>query len=531
MTLTRNIKLNQSEDKLLSTLQFIANKYPVESLSSSKTTVRCAGGWVRDKLLGLQSDDIDIVLNNCSGVDFARRVHDHFSANNGKRSEFCSSIGIIASNPSKGKHLQTATMRVMGYEVDFSHFRPPPGSTEDKMFGTPEEDALLRDFTINALYYNVETGLVEDFTERGFHDLENKTIRTPLESMKTLRDDPLRALRAVRFSVRFGFSLSGAICAAASSTIIKDLLQHQTSRGRFGSEIEGMLTGNSSSPKEAFDLIFELNLHDVVFELPRDDDDNSSTINKIAETSIQTRDNNNHEDGSDVLDSAISSGWLEAKDILRTLSAVIDAIDIDGNSMHSSHRRHLELAKTSIDNRLLYLTSFLHPFRLLNYTDARGNIRPVIHFIIQESLRFKHKDFVNIWAIIIEHEGQMRILLQKEKSGTSCKLEIGQALHQMKELWLTALVVATVMEAHEKPLEQREELIKTCISLYERTINFGLDGCWLVTPHLSGKEIMHELGIVKGPMVGYYLSEQRKWQIMNPQGDKQACIDFLKEEA
>lgn len=215
---TRNITLSQAESKLLLALQFIASEYSAET----KTIVRCAGGWVRDKLLGLESDDIDIVLNNCSGVDFARRVHGHFSANNDKATESaCSSVGIIESNPSKGKHLETATMRIMGYDVDFCHLRTPPKATNSK-YGTPDQDALLRDFTINALFYNVETGLVEDFTERGFNDLETKMIRTPLESMKTLRDDPLRALRAVRFSVRFGFSLSGEIRAAASSDIIKE---------------------------------------------------------------------------------------------------------------------------------------------------------------------------------------------------------------------------------------------------------------------------------------------------------------------
>lgn len=52
--------------------------------------------------------------------------------------------------------------------------------------------------TINALYYNIETGLIEDYCG-GLNDLQNKIIRTPLEPYKTLNEDPLRIIRVLRF--------------------------------------------------------------------------------------------------------------------------------------------------------------------------------------------------------------------------------------------------------------------------------------------------------------------------------------------
>lgn len=73
--------------------------------------------------------------------------------------------------------------------------------------GTPEEDALRRDITINTLFYNVHTRQIEDHTHLGLSDLANKLVRTPLEPLQTFRDDPLRVLRCVRFASRFGYEL------------------------------------------------------------------------------------------------------------------------------------------------------------------------------------------------------------------------------------------------------------------------------------------------------------------------------------
>lgn len=58
-------------------------------------------------------------------------------------------------------------------------------------FGSPEQDALRRDFTINSMFYNLNTGEIEDFTKRGLDDLRNGLIRTPLPPMETFQDGML----------------------------------------------------------------------------------------------------------------------------------------------------------------------------------------------------------------------------------------------------------------------------------------------------------------------------------------------------
>lgn len=69
--------------------------------------------------------------------------------------------------------------------------------------GTPVEDAFRRDFTINALFYNINEDKVEDFTNKGLEDMQKKILRTPLCPIKTFIDDPLRILRGFRFAARY----------------------------------------------------------------------------------------------------------------------------------------------------------------------------------------------------------------------------------------------------------------------------------------------------------------------------------------
>ena len=63
--------------------------------------------------------------------------------------------------------------------------------------GTPFQDAQRRDFTVNALFYNLKTKQVEDWTQRGMQDLRQRRLVTPLDAKTTFEDDPLRVLRAI----------------------------------------------------------------------------------------------------------------------------------------------------------------------------------------------------------------------------------------------------------------------------------------------------------------------------------------------
>jgi tRNA nucleotidyltransferase (CCA-adding enzyme) len=74
---------------------------------------------VRDKLLGLETNDIDVTVDTMSGVEFAHHVTAYL-ASLGLDS---GSIGVIQANPEQSKHLETATTRVHGAWIDFAHLR------------------------------------------------------------------------------------------------------------------------------------------------------------------------------------------------------------------------------------------------------------------------------------------------------------------------------------------------------------------------------------------------------------------------
>ena len=154
--------------------------------------VRVVGGWVRDKLLGLESNDIDIALEICSGQEFARRVNRVLSRRGGETHR----VGIIAANPEQSKHLETATILVNDVWIDCVNLRTESYADSSRIpeirCGTPQEDAVRRDFTINALFFNINTNQIEDFSGSGLSDIQRRVIRTPLPPIITFNDDPLR---------------------------------------------------------------------------------------------------------------------------------------------------------------------------------------------------------------------------------------------------------------------------------------------------------------------------------------------------
>lgn len=171
------------------------------------------GGWVRDLLLHRESKDIDIVVvgpqPNCQPTD-KKEVK----------------IGIqlaeaVAKQLGKGTHLSvfktfgTAQVKKNDIELEFVGARKESYQHDSRNpiveDGTLEEDQDRRDFTINAmaicLNENRYGELLDPFDGQG--DMEQCTIRTPLDPDITFSDDPLRMMRAVRFASQLGFYLDG----------------------------------------------------------------------------------------------------------------------------------------------------------------------------------------------------------------------------------------------------------------------------------------------------------------------------------
>lgn len=242
-SITLSDKENQLRGLLLDAATYIGTLEGHE-----KPELRFTGGWVRDKLLGTTSPDIDVGINNMTGFQFANLLKEHLEhapAQSSSLQERLGSLSKIAANPEKSKHLETVTTKLLGFDLDFVNLRKETYTEHSRNptmeFGTPEEDALRRDATINALFYNLNSCQVEDFTGRGLVDMKRKVIKTPLAPLQTFKDDPLRILRCIRFASRLEFDIDPEDEAAMSDPSIKDALRQKISRERVGQEVTKML--------------------------------------------------------------------------------------------------------------------------------------------------------------------------------------------------------------------------------------------------------------------------------------------------
>ena len=175
------------------------------------------GGCVRDLLLGRKPKDFDIatsatpnevrgIFRNCRLIGRRFRLaHVYFKG---------------------GKIIEVSTFRANPTELE-----PAPGGdedgevssedlliTHDNVFGTAQQDARRRDFTINGLFYDVAEGRVIDYV-RGRRDLDERFIRTIGDPEVRMREDPVRILRAVRFAAKLDLDIESRTYAAMEGAV------------------------------------------------------------------------------------------------------------------------------------------------------------------------------------------------------------------------------------------------------------------------------------------------------------------------
>lgn len=158
-----------------------------------------AGGCVRDKLLGREPKDHDIATSARPAEVLAL-----FPGSN----EVGAHFGVVIVK-CRGVHVEIATFRTDG---SYKDGRRPEAVT----FSTPEEDAKRRDFTVNGLFENPETGEVIDHVG-GIPDLRNGVLRAIGNPESRFKEDGLRLMRAVRFATTRGFLLDEETKAAVSA--------------------------------------------------------------------------------------------------------------------------------------------------------------------------------------------------------------------------------------------------------------------------------------------------------------------------
>jgi tRNA nucleotidyltransferase/poly(A) polymerase len=220
------------------------------------------GGKVRDEILGLQSKDVDYVA-----VPDEKLLLTHYSApdmfavleNYLKEEGFeiflvtgdC--FTIRAKFPKNHKYEGVADFVIARKEIGyFKGTRQPI-----VLPGTLYDDLERRDFTLNALAKDEDGKIIDYFN--GLKALERGVLITPLLAEQTMLDDPLRLLRAFRFSITKGFTISTPIMETCSMDSVIEKLEQVVSQERIRDEVFKMMKHDTLKTLELFEKIRTLN--------------------------------------------------------------------------------------------------------------------------------------------------------------------------------------------------------------------------------------------------------------------------------
>ncbi|MCU7937963.1 MAG: polynucleotide adenylyltransferase PcnB [gamma proteobacterium symbiont of Bathyaustriella thionipta] len=237
------------------------------------------GGGVRDLLLGEKPKDFDVatdahpdevkgLFRNCRLIGRRFRL-----------AHILYGRDVIEVATFRGPHEGESTTR--------ADQNKEGRITRDNVFGSLEEDALRRDFSINALYYNIRDDSIVDFTG-GMDDLQHKMIRMIGDTQTRYREDPVRMLRAVRFAAKLNFQMEHQ-----TNNLIFELgdLLEDIPVARLFDETLKMFQGGYGL--RCFQLLREYRLFELLFPMTEasinlSQDDHSATLQLIEQALINT---------------------------------------------------------------------------------------------------------------------------------------------------------------------------------------------------------------------------------------------------
>lgn len=630
------IQLTKGEQELFNLLTEVIHESEITS------TLRVAGGWVRDKLLateefkrgrnnsqdgsvdrltskfkgpssgrqgskliGITSSknptspsspptlvdandtpvDIDIALDDMLGREFADHLNDWLTQHGRDKI----SVGVVLKNPEKSKHLETATMKVGKFWIDFVNLRAEEYTEDSRIpdlmrIGTAEEDSFRRDLTINSLFYNINTGEVEDLTGMGVSDLRRGVVATPLPALTTLLDDPLRVLRSVRFAARLRFTMDESLRDAAMTESVRIALAQKVARERVGSEVDLML--RSQDPVGAMRLLINLNLAPTVFPIAGIDD---ALVRKIFDNGLNLL-STTHDH---LCDCKISTPvWCQKKNVLQSTTNGVNEITLVDDE--ESRRR-------------LWYASFLKPLRdhfknLGQAETAKAGARQgkkasrsVIMKLMVDELKRPLRDAEAVELVMKAADdftdlmnagcdlsatacllGNIRVVYHGDDgygSGvyTTChmgasevdsdvendpvwkhamefRLLVSKVLQRVGPLWRAALILSLSEQLsdlenehysytiegdvfEESQGEVREGIIERYDAFAASILNLGLVGIWSQLPLINGKELITDSilpNAPKGPAFREIMDEQTNWMVIHPGGTTHGLVKHLR---
>ena len=247
----------------------------VDELRTSGYEAYLVGGCVRDLLLGREPKDFDVATSATP-----EQVKEVFP-----RARLVGRRFRIAHVRMRREIIEVSTFRRHvdpDDEILHDNERSEQGVIlRDNVYGTLEEDAFRRDFTVNALYYDPTTEELLDFVD-GFDDLARKRLKLIGEPLTRFREDPVRILRAIRFAAKLGFELDAETEEAIGP--MSELLTAIPPARLFDEFLKLFMSGNAVA---AWNIMMRYELPEILFPVPPGDA--SIVTEALASTDARVR--------------------------------------------------------------------------------------------------------------------------------------------------------------------------------------------------------------------------------------------------
>ena len=427
------------------------------------------------------------------------------------------------------------------------------------------EDALRRDITINALFYNIHTRQVEDWTGLGIQDLKEGLIRTPLPPRQTFNDDPLRILRVIRFATRFGYRLDEAIIMAAKEPEIKESFLKKISRERVGVEVEKMLRGQD--PARSMRILIETGYFKTVFGVY----DGVTTLDhgdqalahlwalqgllSYVRVSSPLQDSIGENSGVIEKQNRLKNAYHETQINRPNDQGEGQGIKLDPQQKYDKDTIETRNSLTNLllcidaeDQKRVYLAALLAGYRH-EKIKVKNKDHSAIRLLVMNSIKLSTLDAEWVSALleceskIADHvqtsvdskvlgTGSTKYCLDRKSLGLLIR-EIGG--RPIKGKWNLCFIVSLMLKLAPlyrpgldcKSIPEANQCIQNYLELYQSIQDHDLGQAYNLKPLLDGKEIAALLKMQPGKKIGLYLQQLIEWQLAHPKGTKQDGEQWL----
>ena len=434
ISITNPINLSQKETQIFDRFKEIIKEKHLTNIE-----LRVVGGWVRDHLLNVPCNDLDITIKGIDPKTFAEILNE--KVNKGKFA-----IGTKALKRSEGLEINLTKTKIYDVMIDFVELKD-----------SALEDAKRRDFTFNALFYNILENKIEDLLDQGINDLKNGFIRSCSNSELGVNYNLFPFLRMLRFATRNQYIIDDKSLSIIANNI--KLFQNELVNPRLKENIhkEMYLIFSSPNPSFAINSLYKLDLLEYVLQIKSGYKDNNKN-------------------------------FFSAKDILICVN-----IFIVGKKIYDKYQTFFE--RENFDDKYkCSLYSILLTIHMRNFMNNSTNI--LAKMILANTLKLEFKETIRLLTFFDDFNN---FFVKKEYN----KLNVGKLLRKILIRNISSMIFISVANEYVMKINSNEVLdkidddtldniFKKYFEFYEYMIKEKLENVDEIKPMFDAKRIKND---------------------------------------